>query len=93
MQYTTLKDALKRIEELENEVSSLKEELETYKNLKPAGRKKHGDSWQATYSIFVDLYEAGTPIPLIVEKSGCSRRTVYRYKEYYDKLSKENNGK
>ena len=36
----TLEDALKRIEELENENAELREELEYYKNRKLSGRQK-----------------------------------------------------
>ena len=37
----TLEEALKRIEELENENAELREELEYYKNRKLSGRQKH----------------------------------------------------
>ena len=43
----TLEDALKRIEELENENAELKKELEYYKNRKMSGRQKHNAKWMA----------------------------------------------
>ena len=81
----TLEEAKARIRELEKEVSDLKEKLSKYEAL---GRKKHDEKWQSCYELFVNLYEDGNPIQAIVEKSGFSRRTVYRYKEYYDELKK-----
>ena len=38
---TTLEQALVRIAELESENKALREELERYKNITPAGRRKH----------------------------------------------------
>ena len=53
----TLEEALKRIEELENENAELREELEYYKNRKLSGRQKHNAKWMAIYNDFVDCYE------------------------------------
>ena len=50
----TLEEALKRIEELENENAELREELEYYKNRKLSGRQKHNAKWMAIYNDFVD---------------------------------------
>ena len=41
----TLEEALKRIEDLENENAELREELEYYKNRKLSGRQKHNAKW------------------------------------------------
>lgn len=82
----TLKEALLRIEELEHENEELRALLATYGGHKPSGRKKHNEKWTSTYNDFVIQYEAGKTIMEIVEDSDFSRRTAYRYKEYYDKL-------
>ena len=44
----TLEDALKRIEEIENENVEIQKELEYYKNRKVSGRKKEHAKWIAT---------------------------------------------
>lgn len=85
----TIEEAMKRIEELEAENSALKEELKSYEGRAFSGRKKHDAKWQASYDAFVNLYEQGLSMVEIVERSDCSRRTCYRYKEYYDSLKKE----
>ena len=82
----TLKDALKRIEELEKENAELKEELEYYKNRKMSGRQKHNAKWMALYNDFVACYESGMTMVEIAKKNSVSERTVYRYKAYYDKM-------
>lgn len=82
----TLEEANRRIKELEEEVAALKKQLAEYEKRLPVGRKKHDDKWMACYDQFVTLYEQGNKIPVIVERTGFSRRTVYRYKEYYDQL-------
>ena len=81
---TTLEEALKYISELEAENKVLRKELEIYKNMKPAGRKKHDETWTASYNDFVAKYESGMTIMEIVNESEISRRTAYRYKAYYD---------
>ena len=85
----TLEDALKRIEELENENAELKKELEYYKNRKMSGRQKHNAKWKAIYNDFVVCYEGGMTMVEIAKRNNISERSVYRYKAYYDKI-KEN---
>lgn len=85
----TLEDALLRIEELEVECASLRAKLDEYENRLAPGRKPHNDKWQADYAVFVEHYENGEPIPVIVESTPFSRRTVYRYKKYYDSLHED----
>lgn len=85
----TLEEALKYISELEAENKALREELEHYKSRKPSGRKKHDETWTASYNDFVVKYEGGMSIMEIVNQSEISRRTAYRYKAYYDGLNKK----
>ena len=82
----TLEEALKRIEELENENAELREELEYYKNRKLSGRQKHNAKWMAIYNDFVDCYENGMTMIEIAKRNNVSGRTIYRYKAYYDKI-------
>ena len=84
----TLAEALKRIEELENENAKLREELEYYKNRKLSGRQKHNAKWMAIYNNFVDCYENGMTMIEIARRNNVSERTIYRYKAYYDKMRK-----
>ena len=84
----TLAEALKRIEELENENAELREELEYYKNRKLSGRQKHNAKWMAIYNDFVDCYENGMTMIEIARRNNVSGRTIYRYKAYYDKMRK-----
>ena len=84
----TLAEALKRIEELENENAELREELEYYKNRKLSGRQKHNAKWMAIYNDFVDCYENGMTMIEIAKRNNVSERTIYRYKAYYDKMRK-----
>lgn len=84
----TLAEALKRIEELENENAELREELEYYKNRKLSGRQKHNAKWIAIYNDFVDCYENGMTMIEIARRNNVSERTIYRYKAYYDKMRK-----
>ena len=86
---TTLEEALIRISELEEENAALRKELEQYKNIKPAGRKKHDETWMASYNDFVVKYENGMTIMEIVNQGEISRRTAYRYKAYYDEIVKK----
>ncbi len=81
-----LDQALKRIEELEKEVDSLKFELKKYENKSLGGRHKHDEKWQAAYDKWVLLHEDGHNLNEVMEKTGISRRTYYRYKAYYDAL-------
>ena len=84
----TLAEALKRIEELENENAELREELEYYKNRKLSGRQKHKAKWMAIYNYYVDCYENGMTMIEIARRNNVSERTIYRYKAYYDKMRK-----
>ena len=84
----TLEEALKRIQELENENAKLREELEYYKNRKLSGRQKHNAKWMAIYNDFVDCYENGMTMIEIARRNNVSERTIYRYKAYYDKMRK-----
>ena len=85
----TLEDALKRIEELENENAELKKELEYYKNRKMSGRQKHNAKWMAIYNDFVVCYEGGMTMVEIAKRNNISERSIYRYKAYYDKLRED----
>ena len=82
----TLEEALKRIEELENENAELREELEYYKNRKLSGRQKHNAKQMAIYNDFVAGYESGMTMVEIAKRNNVSERTIYRYKAYYDKI-------
>ena len=82
----TIEQALERIAELEAENKALREELEQYKNITPAGRRKHDATWMASYNDFAAKYESGMSIMEIVNQGEISRRTAYRYKAYYDEL-------
>ena len=84
----TLEEALSYIAELENENKALRDELEHYKSRNRAGRKKHDDTWKASYNDFVVKYESGMTIMEIVSQGDISRRTAYRYKAYYDEVQK-----
>lgn len=84
----TLEEAINYISKLESENKTLREELEYYRSLKRAGRKKHDDTWTASYNDFVVKYESGMSIMEIVNNSDISRRTAYRYKAYYDEQQK-----
>ncbi len=94
--YMTLKEALIKIELLEKENVNLKKELEIYRNRKISGRKKHDETWMKNYYDFEIMIESGRTMAEIIEIVDYSRRTAYRFKEYYDKIhgfqseSKEN---
>ena len=85
----TLEEALNYISELEAENRALRTELEHYKSRKPSGRKKHDESWMASYNDFAVKYEDGMSIMEIVNQGKVSRRTAYRYKAYYDALNRK----
>ena len=85
---TNLEEALIYISELEAENKALREELEQYKNITPAGRRKHDETWMASYNDFAMKYESGMSIMEIVNQGEISRRTAYRYKAYYDEIKK-----
>lgn len=86
MKITTLEQALKRIEKLEKQNAKYLAELEQLRKIKPAGRRLHDEKWMNSYNHFVSLHEAGLSIDEILEKSEFSRRTAYRYREYYNGL-------
>ena len=56
------------------------------------GRQKHNAKWMAIYNDFVDCYENGMAMIEIAKRNNVSKRTIYRYKAYYDKMrnTKEN---
>ena len=85
----TLEEALNYISELETENKALCEELEHYRSRNRAGRKKHDETWMASYNDFVEKYESGMTIMGIVSQGEISRRTAYRYKAYYDEMKRE----
>ena len=82
----TLEEALQYISQLESENKALREEVERYRSMKSAGRKKHDETWTASYNDFVVKYESGMTIMEIVSASEISRRTAYRHKAYYDEM-------
>ena len=84
----TLEEALNYISELEAENKALRAELEHFRSRKPSGRKKHDESWLASYNDFAVKYEGGMSIMEIVNQGEISRRTAYRYKAYYDEMKK-----
>lgn len=84
-----LEQALKRIQELEEENATLRDKLTQYENRDRSGRKKHDAKWQASYNEWVNLYEQGMSIMEIVNRTDFSRRTCYRYKSYYDRIQAE----
>ena len=86
MKKMTIDEAVKRIKELEAEVTELKEENEKLRNRNFGGRKKHDEAWMNAYNEFVMKYEKGMTIMEIVAEGGISRRTAYRYLEYYKRL-------
>lgn len=83
---TTLKEAMQRIAELEEENASLRAQLEEYQGRKFSGRQKHDDKWLASYHDFEVKYDSGMTIMEIVNEGNISRRTAYRYKTYYDEI-------
>ena len=78
-----------RLERLEKENAELREELEYFKKRKASGRQKHNAKWMNIYNDFVICYENGMSLIEIAERNNISKRTVYRYKEYYDLSSKQ----
>lgn len=91
MRIKTLDEAFKRINELEKEVKKLKKENEELKNRNFGGRKKHDEAWMASYNDFISQYEEGKTIMEIVSEGVISRRTAYRYLEYYKEFKKGKN--
>ena len=68
-------------------LAELREELEYYKNRKLSGRQKHNAKWMAIYNDFVAGYESGMTMIEIAKRNNVSKRTIYRYKAYYDKIT------
>ncbi len=88
MKITTLDEALARIKELEKEIKTLKAENEELRSRNPGGRRKHDDKWMASYNDFITKYNGGMALMEIVAEGRISRRTAYRYLEYYKELQK-----
>ncbi len=84
MKKMTLDDALDKIKDLEKEVKKLKKENADLKG-KIGGRRLHDDAWMAKYNAFIKKYEKRGKKPLaeVVDTCGISRRTAYRYLEFY----------
>ena len=89
MRIKTLEDAQKRIKELEEEIAALKVENAELRSRSLAGRRKHDEKWMASYNDFVVKYKNGMTIMEIVGEGDISRRTAYRYLEYYRKCQKD----
>ncbi len=83
----TIKEAEKIIEELKKENAMLKAELAKYDGKKPAGRRTHDEKWVANYDMWLSLHKKGHSVVEITEMTGFSRRTCYRYLEYYKKTN------
>ena len=83
-----LEAALKEIERLNRIIAEKDREIERLREQKKAGRKKNNAQWQESYNRFVELYENGMSMVEIIDSSECSRRTLYRYKDYYEDLKK-----
>lgn len=86
----TFEEAMARIEELERENADLRKELEYYKQRKASGRQPHNAKWTAIYNDFVICYEKGMDLIEIANRNGISKRSVYRYKAYYEEMLKKN---
>ena len=68
------------------ENAELREKLNDYQNRKLSGRQKHDEKWREAYNDFVVHYESGMSVVEIAERNNVSKRTVYRYKAYYNKM-------
>jgi len=89
MVINTLDQAMERIAELEKENASLKEQIAYYENRKLSGRKKHNDKWQAQLEELSVMFKEGKSVAEIEKIADVSRRTIYRYKTYYDAMKSE----
>ena len=49
-----------------------------------AGRKKADEKWVRSYDAFCRLYESQKSINEIMQETGISRSTYFRYKKLYD---------
>lgn len=83
----TLEKALERIAELEKENEELRDKVDYLMHNPVPGRRRHDAKWQESYNDFVMHYESGMSIMEIVDLGRISRRTAYRYKEYYEKIN------
>lgn len=81
----TFEELLKRIEVLEKENAELRQKVEYLMHNPVPGRRKHDAKWQESFNDFVVNIESGMTIMEIVNLGKISRRTAYRYKEYYEK--------
>ena len=75
-----------RIAQLEQENEELRERVAYLEGLPQAGRRKHDEKWLASYHEFEVAYETGMGMVEIVKTCNFSRRTAYRYLEYYKEL-------
>ena len=82
----SLEEAVRRIEELEKENAQLRVQLEYYQSRIMSGRKKHNAKWMEIYNDFIVCYETGMTMLEIAKRNGVSERTIYRYKEEYEKM-------
>lgn len=92
MKRLSMEEARIRISELEEENKKLREENERLRARNFGGRKKHNDAWMAAYNDFVIQFEDGKTISEIVSEGTISRRTAYRYLEYYKEMKGTNDG-
>ena len=86
MTITSLKSALQRIAQLEQENEQLRAELEVYKNRNTGGRKKHDEAWMTSYRDFAVKYESGMTIMEIVAEGEISPIRYENYKLLYEEL-------
>lgn len=91
MRRISMEEAQNRIVELEKENVRLREENEKLRARNLGGRKKHNNTWMASYNDFVIQFEKGKTITEIVSEGTISRRTAYRYLECYRKMKEETN--
>lgn len=83
-----LEAAYQKISELETKLANF-EKLSVRHNERNAGRKKADEKWMASFTQWRTLYESQKSINEIMEKTGISRATYYRYKRLYDNEKKE----
>ena len=86
MKISNIEEARKRIKELEKKVAELEAENEKLRSRNFGGRKKHDEAWMSSYNDFILKYESGMTLMEIVAEGEVSRRTAYRYLEYYKEL-------
>ena len=93
----TLEEANERIRILEAENKKLKKQVEKLRKdnekllaRKAGGRRRHDETWMASFNDFVIKTESGMTIAEIVKEGKISRRTAYRYLAYYKELQERN---